>query len=194
MPVTTLDPKTALVVIDLQNGIVGMPGAPYPASAVLARTVQLADAFRARALPVVLVHVTSAADGSDAVPGRAEAPRPTTPRPAGWDTIVDDLAGHPSDIIVTKRNWGAFYGTDLDLHLRRRGVTQIVLAGIATTMGVESTARAAHEHGYNVTLATDAMTDRDAEAHRNSIERIFPRLGETGTTADILDLLASTRS
>ena len=151
-------------------------------------------AFRARALPVVLVHVTSAADGSDAVPGRAEAPRPTTPRPAGWDTIVDDLAGHPSDIIVTKRNWGAFYGTDLDLHLRRRGVTQIVLAGIATTMGVESTARAAHEHGYNVTLATDAMTDRDAEAHRNSIERIFPRLGETGTTADILDLLASTRS
>ena len=115
MPVTTLDPKTALVVIDLQNGIVGMPGAPYPASAVLARTVQLADAFRARALPVVLVHVTSAADGSDAVPGRAEAPRPTTPRPAGWDTIVDDLAGHPSDIIVTKRNWGAFYGTDLNV-------------------------------------------------------------------------------
>jgi nicotinamidase-related amidase len=94
---------------------------------------------------------------------------------------------------VTKRNWSAFYGTDLDLQLRRRGVTQIVLAGIATSIGVESTARAAHEHGYHVTLATDAMADRDADAHANSIGRIFPRLGETGTTADIIALLEKTR-
>jgi len=95
---------------------------------------------------------------------------------------------------VTKRNWGAFYGTDLDLQLRRRGVTQVVLAGIATSIGVESTARAAHEHGYQVTLATDAMTDLDPEAHRNSIERIFPRLGERGTTDEVITLLARTRS
>ena len=138
------------------------------------------------ACPVVLVRVTAAADGADAVPGRTEAP-PVAQPPEGWDVIVDDLAGHPEDIIVTKRNWGAFYGTDLDLQLRRRGVTQVVLAGIATSIGVESTARAAHEHGYHVTLATDAMTDLDAEAHRNSIERIFPRLGETGTTDEILE-------
>ncbi len=121
-------------------------------------------------------------------------PRPAGTRPPGWDAIVDDLAGHPSDILVTKRNWGAFHGTDLDLHLRRRGVTQIVLGGIATSIGVESTARAAHEHGYHVTLVTDAMSDLDQDAHRNSVERIFPRLGESGTTAEVIGLLARSRS
>lgn len=103
--------------------------------------------------------------------------------------LVDALTGHDEDVVVTKRNWGAFYGTDLDLQLRRRGVTQIVLAGIATSIGVESTARAAHEHGYHVTIATDAVADMSEEAHRNSVERIFPRLGETGTTAEIIALL-----
>jgi nicotinamidase-related amidase len=105
---------------------------------------------------------------------------------------VAELAGHPGDITVTKRNWGAFHGTDLDVQLRRRGVTQIVLTGIATSIGVESTARAAHEHGYHVTLVTDAMSDLDAETHDNSVRRIFPRLGETGGTAELLELLART--
>jgi nicotinamidase-related amidase len=100
-----------------------------------------------------------------------------------------ELAGHPDDIVVTKRNWGAFHGTDLDVQLRRRGITQIALGGIATSMGVESTARAAHEHGYHVTLAVDAMADMSPEAHENSVVRIFPRLGETGTTDEILALL-----
>ncbi|GIH61982.1 hydrolase [Microbispora siamensis] len=194
MPVTTLDPKTALVVIDLQKGVLAAPGNPYSTADVLARTVRLAEAFRARDLPVALVRVTAAADGADAVPGRTDLSRPGRAWPDGWDEIADDLAGHPRDIVVTKRNWSAFYGTDLDLHLRRRGVTQIVLTGVATSIGVESTARAAHEHGYHVALATDAMTDLDPEAHRHSVEKIFPRLGETGTTADILELLDATAS
>ena len=194
MPVTTLDPRTALVVIDLQNGVLAAPGGPHSTGDVLARTVRLVEAFRARGLPVVLVRVTAAADGSDAVPGRADRPRPAGTWPAGWDEIAGELAGHPGDIVVTKRNWSAFYGTDLDLHLRRRGVTQIVLTGVATSIGVESTARAAHEHGYHVTLATDAMTDFDPEAHRHSVEKIFPRLGETGATSDILGLLTATGS
>ncbi|MER6947505.1 hydrolase [Nonomuraea sp. NPDC000554] len=194
MAVTTIDPRTALVVIDLQNGVLALPGSPHTTADVLARTVQLADAFRAHDLPVVLVRVTFAPDGSDTAPGRTDHPRPAHTPPAGWDEVADDLAGHPRDIVVTKRNWSAFYGTDLDLQLRRRGITQIVLTGAATSIGVESTARAAHEHGYNVALATDAMTDLDADAHRHSIEKIFPRLGETGTTADILALLAKTHS
>lgn len=193
MAVTTLDPRTALVVIDLQRGIAAAPTTPYPGAQVVERAVELAEAFRAHQLPVVLVRVSFAADGADAVPGRTEVPRRAGNRAPGWDEIVDDLAGQPGDIVVTKRNWGAFHGTDLDVQLRRRGVTQIVLAGIATSMGVESTARAAHEHGYHVTLAVDAMTDMDVDQHRNAVERIFPRLGETGTTADILDLLAKTR-
>ncbi|WP_458249056.1 hydrolase [Streptomyces sp. MAI_2237] len=192
MTVTALDPRTALVVIDLQSGIVGAPTQPYTGAEVVTRSARLADAFRAHGLPVVLVRVSFAADGGDAVPGRTETPRPGGALPEGWDRIVGELSGHDGDITVTKHNWGAFHGTDLDVQLRRRGVTQIVLTGIATSIGVESTARAAYEHGYHVTLATDAMSDRSAEAHANSVERIFPRLGETGTTAEILELLAKT--
>ncbi|UBU08496.1 isochorismatase family protein [Nonomuraea gerenzanensis] len=193
MPVTTLDTTTALVLIDLQNAVVARPAAPYTGAEVVARAVELAGAFRGHGAPVVLVRVTARPDGSDAPQGRTEIPRPPGPLPSGWDTIVEDLAGHPGDITVTKRSWGAFYGTDLDLQLRRRGVTQVVLAGIATSIGVESTARAAHEHGYNVTPATDAMTDLNAQAHLNSVERVFPLLGETATTAEIIGLLARTR-
>src|SRR3954468_20584726 len=192
MTVTALDPRTALVVIDLQAGIAGAPTQPNAGAEVIARTAELAHPFRSHDLPVVLVRVTFAADGADATPGRTEASLPGGPRPEGWDVIVDELAGHPGDITVTKRNWGAFHGTDLDVQLRRRGVTQIVLTGIATSIGVESTARAAHEHGYHVTLATDAMSDLNAVAHTHSIERIFPRLGETGTSAEVLELLAKT--
>ncbi len=191
MPVTTLDPKTALVVIDLQNGVAVLPGAPHPTADVIGKTVELADAFRKHDLPVVLVRVSFAADGGDRLTGRTEqAPRSGggTP-PAGADQIVDQLAGHAEDIVVTKRNWGAFHGTDLDVHLRRRGITQIVLTGVATSIGVESTARAAYEHGYHVTLATDAMTDLSTSAHENSLNWIFPRLGETGSAAEILALL-----
>jgi nicotinamidase-related amidase len=190
---TTLDPKTALVVIDLQNAVVGLPGTPLSTGEVVARSVELADAFRKKNLPVVLVRVPLTTD--DALPGRTERTRPTggTP-PEGADQIVDALAGHPEDIVVVKRNWGAFYGTDLDLQLRRRGVTQLVFTGVATSIGVESSARAAYEHGYHVTLATDAMTDLNADAHKTSTEWIFPRLGESGTTAEVLALLAKTHA
>ncbi|MEU6405066.1 isochorismatase family protein [Streptomyces sp. NPDC046985] len=191
MAVTALDPRTALVAIDLQAGIVAAPTVPVPGAEAVARTAELADAFRARGLPVVLVRVSFASDSGDIPPGRTEG-APRVSRAEGWDEIVPELAGHPGDLTVTKHNWGAFHGTDLDVQLRRRGVTQIVLTGIATSIGVESTARAAYEHGYHVTLATDAMADMSAEAHENSVTRIFPRLGETGTAAEILRSLSTT--
>ncbi|MFB6819677.1 isochorismatase family protein [Streptomyces sp. NPDC056347] len=184
MTATTLDPKTALVVIDLQKGIVGRETAPRPAAEVVARSAALADAFRAKGLPVVLVHVV------DGAPGRNESPAGSGGQPpADWAEIVPELGPREGDIVVTKRTWGAFHGTDLDLRLRRAGVTQIVLTGIATSIGVESTARAAYEHGYHVTIATDAVTDMDAGTHRNSVERIFPRLAETDTAEAIAGLL-----
>jgi nicotinamidase-related amidase len=190
MTVTALDPSSALVLIDLQNAIIDAPTVPHTGPEVVARAVALARAFRERSAPVVLVRVTARADGSDAAPGRSEIPSRPGAVPEDWDVIVDDLAGHPDDITVTKRTWGAFHGTDLDLQLRRRGVTQIVLTGLTTSIGVESTARAAYEHGYHVTLATDATADLDARAHRNSVERIFPLLGETGHTSEIIAMLA----
>ncbi|ONI77940.1 hydrolase [Actinosynnema sp. ALI-1.44] len=194
MPVTTVDTTTALVLVDLQNLVVGLPTRPYTGREVVARAVELADAFREHGAPVVLVRLTGGVDRPDASPGRTEVPRPPGALPAGWDVIVDDLAGHPGDILVTKRTWSAFHGTDLDLRLRRRGVTQVVLAGITTSIGVESTARAAYDHGYHVTLVTDAIADRDEEVHHHSMERIFPLLGERGSTAEIIDLLARTRA
>jgi nicotinamidase-related amidase len=193
MTVTALDPSSALVIIDLQNAIVGAPMVPYTGPEVVARAVELARAFHEHRAPVVLVRVTARAGGSDAAPGRSEIPTQPGSLPEDWDVIVDDLAGHPDDITVTKRTWGAFYGTDLDLQLRRRGVTQIVLAGLTTSIGVESTARAAYERGYHVTLATDAMADLDLEAHRNSIQRIFPLLGQTGSTTEIVEMLTKAR-
>ncbi|MBF6176766.1 hydrolase [Nocardia blacklockiae] len=189
MPATTLDPHTALVLIDLQRGIVGAPTVPHSVPDVLARSAELAAAFREAGQPVVLVRVSFADDGADAPQGRTEVPGAAGPRPQGWDTLVDQLDVQPGDIVVTKRNWGAFHGTDLDLQLRRRGVTGIVLGGVATSIGVESTARAAYEHGYHVTVATDASADRDADSHAHSVTKIFPRLGETATTAEILALL-----
>ena len=192
MPVTQLDTRSALVVIDLQQGTAAGEKAPYPINEVVSRTVTLADAFRNRGLPVVLVRMTS--DGSD-TPGRTDmSGRAPHVFPDGWDQLVDELSGHPEDIVVTKRNWGSFHGTDLDLHLRRRGVTQVVLTGIATSIGVESTARAAYEHAYHVTLATDAMTDLNPDAHQHAVQRVFPLLGETGDTAEIIELLAKTRN
>ncbi|MCX4092608.1 isochorismatase family protein [Nocardia sp. alder85J] len=192
MTAPLLDPATALVVIDLQRGIVGAPTVPNPIEDVIARNVELTTAFRARRLPVVLVRVSFAADGGDVPPGRTAGPSRGGALPADFDVLIDELDVQPTDIIVTKRNWGAFYGTDLDLQLRRRGVTGIVLTGVATTYGVESTARSAHEHGYHVVVATDAIADRTAEGHEHAVTRIFPALGRTATTSEILAGLPAT--
>jgi nicotinamidase-related amidase len=188
MTLTTLDPKTALIVIDLQKGVVGLPAAAHSMETVIANSVALVDAFRVHRLPVVLVNVSGAPSGRTERRGGAGAP------PEGWDILIDELGTQPTDHLVTKRTRGAFTGTDLEQYLRDSGVTQVVVVGVATGSGVESTARHAHELGFNVTLATDAMTDMNADIHENSVTRIFPGIGETGTTAEILDLLASTRA
>jgi nicotinamidase-related amidase len=181
--ITTLDPKTALLLIDLQKGIVGM-ATVHPSAEVVKRAAALAEAFRRHGLPVVLVNVDSLA------PGRTEQQAPNLAAfPADWTELVPELNRQPQDHTVTKRTWGAFTGTGLHEHLKSLGVTQVVIAGIATSAGVESTARQAHEFGFNVTLATDAMTDLRLEAHENSVRQIFPRLGETATADEIVGLI-----
>ncbi len=184
MAVTTLDPKTALIVIDLQKGIVTLPTV-HPTSEVVKHASQLADAFRRHGLPVVLVNVDGGA------PGRTDQAPRMRDFPAGWTDLVPELNQQPEDHTVTKRTWGAFTRTGLDEHLKKLGVTQVVIAGVSTSAGVESTARQAHEHGFHVTLAIDAMTDMNPDAHTNSVTRIFPRLGESGTTQEIIPLLDS---
>jgi nicotinamidase-related amidase len=182
MTVTALDPATALIVVDLQQGIVAYPTV-HPTADIVRQAAALTDAFRRHGLPVVLVNVDAAA------PGRTEQTRAPRAFPAGWTDLVPELNRQPDDHLVTKRTWGAFMNTDLAAHLGNRGVTQVVIAGVSTSSGVESTARQAYEHGFNVTLAIDAMTDMNADIHHNSVMRIFPKLGETGTTHEIIELL-----
>ena len=182
MAITPLDAITALVIIDLQKGIVSYPTA-HPIDDVVKHAGALAAAFRRHHLPVVLVNVAGGA------PGRTEQPQGAAGRPADWIDLIPELNRQPGDHVVTKRTWGAFTNTNLYAHLQRLGVTQIVLAGVATSIGVESTARHAHELGFHVALAVDAMTDLHLDAHNHSVTRIFPRLGENGTTHEILELL-----
>jgi len=194
MPVTTLDPKSALVVIDLQKSILAYAqrpasgGAPPTegAEAVFRLAGQLTQAFRAKGLPVVLVNVAGVAPGRTEMPRRAGLVFP----PEALE-FVAELGQQPNDIVVTKRTWGVFASTNLEKQLRELGVTQVVLCGISTTAGVESSARQAYEAGFNVTLAIDAMMDMNEAAHALTVTTIFPRLGETGNTAEILALLGT---
>jgi nicotinamidase-related amidase len=187
MPLTQLDPRTALLVVDLQQGIIGFPSV-HPIGEIIGRVRVLLDAFRAHRLPVVLINVAGRA------PGRTEnVPRLPDPLPPGWIDLIPELDRQPGDIVVTKRTWGAFASTDLQKQLQEQGVTQVVLTGVATGTGVESTARQAYELGFNVSLALDAMTDARPEAHQYSIRHVFPRLGETGTSGDVIDLLKNRR-
>ena len=157
---------------------------------MLANAAPLAAAFRAAKAPVVRVKVGFSADGGDVLKAQVDAPNPPGAPPA-------ELAGrHPPSCRrsratshILKRQWGAFHGTELDLQLRRRGIKTIVLAGIATSIGVESTARIAWELGYDIVFAEDATSGPDAATHANSFEKIFPRLGRVRTTADVLAAL-----
>ena len=182
MPLTALDEHAALIVIDLQKGIVGLPTV-HPAEDIVDRSAQLAHAFRERGLPVVLVNVSGAA------PGRTDVGPRKFSFPPDWTELVPELDAQPSDLLITKQRVGAFLGTSLDQLLRQRGVTQIFMTGVATSFGVESTARSAFDLGYNVVFVVDAMTDRDAEAHRYCTEKLFPRIGETTNTDEVLKTL-----
>jgi nicotinamidase-related amidase len=185
MPLTKLDAHAALIVIDLQKGIVALPTV-HPTGEIVGRAAQLARAFRQRGLPVVLVNVPASA------PGRTDAGPRNFSYPPDWTDLVPELEQHPNDHLVSKKSPGALIGTSLDGYLRKRGVTQAFVISIATSLGVESTARSAYDHGYHVVLVVDAMTDRDAEAHRHSVESIFPRISETNATENVLKLLRET--
>jgi nicotinamidase-related amidase len=170
-----LDAKTtALVLIDLQNGVLARQVAPYPATTIYERSTLLARRARNAGSLVVWVRVSFASDFADAPHGRVDQPSNMGALPPGWDEFPEPL--HPADLMVTKRQWGAFYGTDLDLQLRRRGIRTMVLGGIATSIGVESTARSAFEHGYELVICEDLCADLITETHAASFKHIFPRL------------------
>lgn len=186
MTATALDTTTALVVVDLQKAVLAFPYS-HPIEGVVANAERLVSAFREHGLPVIFTRV----GGPPAVANRVDQPftrPPGTMRPDAAESII---APEPDEHVIVKRRWGAFTDTDLATHLSGLGVTQIVIVGVATGFGVESTARHAVELGLNVTLAIDAMTDMDPAIHENSVDRIFPRLGECASTDAILALVAT---
>ena len=174
--IITLNPETtALVLIDLQQGIAAMPTEPLTADKVVKNAQRLTEAFHKVKAQVILVRVAGAPDGKDML--RPEADEPIMRRgemPKDWANIVLQLTPKENDLLITKRQWGAFYGTELDLELRRRKITTLVLGGIATNFGVESTARDAYERGYNLIFASDAMAARTSADHDFALTLIFP--------------------
>jgi nicotinamidase-related amidase len=194
---TAIDAKTALVLIDLQKGIMGLPTA-HPTEQILEKSLELIEAFRSKNLPIVFVNVnplgakwtqarveqSSAPKGEEAIEQARVAMEQS-----GFFDLVPQLNVQPADILITKNTWNAFYNTSLHENLQELGITGIVLAGVATSIGVEGTARNASEHGYNITFAQDAMTDLQLSAHENSFKSIFPRIGEVDDTAAIIAML-----
>jgi nicotinamidase-related amidase len=186
MSLTGLNPNVALVAVDLQHGIVGLPVVPNSAEAVVRKTATLARTFRAVGAPVVFVRVSHEPDGGAALQPRVDEPAAAPNVDPHWGTLVDELEQQPGDLVVTKRQWGAFHGTELDLQLRRRGVTDVVLTGIATNIGVESTARQAHEHGYHTVIVSDAISGLSHSDHEFALTRIFPKISQVDTTEAVL--------
>lgn len=182
--------KTALVVIDLQKGIAAMPTQPHSTITVVRNAVSLADMFRKNSMPVFLVHVVaSEADRLKPIADQQPWSASGQQRPKDWADIVSELGPKETDIMIAKKQWGAFYGTELDLQLRRRGLNTIVLCGISTNAGVESTARFAYEYGYQQIFAEDAMAARSAEEHNNTLNHTFKRIGRVRSTEQILTAL-----
>ncbi|AGB82787.1 MULTISPECIES: hydrolase [Serratia] len=182
---------TALVLIDLQQGILPFAGGPHSAEQVVTHAAHLAGRFRALGAPVILVRVGWSAGFDEALkqPVDQPSPPPVGGLPDNWWTFPETLAVSDNDILVTKRQWGAFYGTDLELQLRRRGIKSIVLGGIATNIGVESTARDAWERGFELVVAEDMCSAPNADMHQFAFKYIFPRLARVRSTSEILAAL-----
>jgi nicotinamidase-related amidase len=193
MTTLAIDPrKTALVLIDLQQGVVSRPFAPRSGAEVVQNASRLAAKFRALGATVVLVRVAFQPDSKDRLNAPADAPMQfnSSALPPNWAELAPEIGPQTGDLIITKRQWGAFYGTELDLQLRRREVRTIVLGGIATNFGVESTARDAYERGYAQIFVEDAMASMTVEAHEFVVKNIFPRIGQVRSTDEVLSALA----
>lgn len=183
------DPKTtALISIDLQGLVLSRALAPHSAQQVIANTAAIATQLKSQGGAVILVTVEFSPDYADAVnqPVDEAMAFPPGGLPAAATAMAPEIASLTHDAHIVKRQWSAFYGTELDLQLRRRGIKTVILTGIATNFGVESTIRDAFAHNYAVIAAEDAMTSLSAEAHAFACERVFPRLSRIRKTAEIL--------
>jgi nicotinamidase-related amidase len=191
MPLRLTPRVTALVLIDFQKGVLAMPLAPRGPSEIVANAAAIATGLARAGGTLVLVHVAFSENMIDRLGQPVDAPMALPPGglPPDWAEFAPGIADLPADVVIVKRQWGAFHGTELDLQLRRRGIATVVLAGVATNFGVESTAREAWQNNYAVIVAEDACASVSAEHHAFSIGKILPRVARVRSTAEILAAL-----
>ncbi|WP_445502048.1 hydrolase [Microvirga sp. G4-2] len=184
-----LDPRsTALVLIDVQKGTLALPIGPHAPATIIANSARLANRFSQKGATVALVRVDFSEGYADRPGGSTDVPMVLPPGglPADWAEFPAELASIKPDLLITKRQWSAFHGTELDLQLRRRGITHVVIGGLMTNFGVESTARDAWQHNYHTLIAEDASSSLSAELHRFAIKNTLPRVSRVRSTAEII--------
>jgi nicotinamidase-related amidase len=173
----------------IQKGALAMPLTPHHAATIVANAARLGRSFNEAVALVALVNVAFSADGGDRLNQPVDSPVPIGAMPAGCSEFAPEIASLRAEITITKRHWGAFDGTELDLQLRRRRIDLLVLGGIATNFGVEQTAREARQLSYAVVIAEDASTSIGDDMHRFSIEKIMPRIARVRATDEIIAAL-----
>lgn len=195
MDTVKIDPATtALVLIDLQRGIAGGITLPHAAELVVQNGAKLAAACRAAGIMAVLVRVDPGPNGVLFPRALADVPRMAFNMPENWTELVPELGVQSGDVIVTKHQPNAFFGTDLHIQLSRRGIRTIILGGISTNIGVEATARAAQERDYDQIFVEDAMAAREADLHEFPVRRFFPTIGRVRSTSDVIAAIENTRN
>lgn len=176
---------TALILIDLQKGILSRPLKPYDTAQIVQNSVALAQGIKKAGGIIVAVNVAFATNSVDQLSQPVDAPNPPEMRPPDWSELVPEIMALNPELHITKRQWGAFFGTELDMQLRRRGINTIVLGGVATNMGVESTAREAWQHNYNLIVAEDACSTMAEDMHQFAMTKIFPRIARVRKMTEI---------
>ncbi len=184
--------RTAVVIMDYQNDIVGMVP-PEQQGPLLQRARQVLDRSRQAGVPVFYV-VVRFRDGYPEVSPRnktfsgiSQSGRMREGTPGA--EIQADVAPQPGEVVVTKRRVGAFSTTDLAPLLRARDIDTVVLMGIVTSGCVLSTVRWAADADYSVVVLSDGCGDRDDEVHRLLMEKIFPRQATVVTTQEFINAL-----
>ena len=186
--------KTAFVAIDMQKGIVNNGTlSPHTAQSILTNNDLLVRTLKRTAALKVLVNVDIStfpylSQQTDMGGMTASVP------PEFTDLLLKDSLKDTNNMLtITNYNPSAFFGTSLDLQLRRRGIETIVLSGVATTKGVYATALDAFQHGYHVVLAEDACSDRDKESHQLFIKKIFPKTARVRSTKQIIEAIQQSK-
>ena len=184
---------TALVIIDLQEGILSPDPVPHGREAIVGRAAELGRVFAAAGRPIIVTTTDFAAGYADAPTGRADAlwQLPEGGLPPEFARLAPEIGALPTAVRITKRQMSAFFGAELDLQLRRRGCDTLVICGIATNLGVEATARAAFDLNYHVVVAADACGSVAPGLHDFAVKNILPRIARVRRTAEIIQALGS---